>query len=100
MYAAEFGSTGALEILVFHKLLAGNGTYPFKLVSCPGVMPAHVPGCAATGRVAIVEIARIPRTLRTNPPDQGNETELYASTPAESTLTLVAKRQSPEHLDS
>src|SRR6266478_9644851 len=46
MIFAELGSTVAPETLVFHELLAGKGTKPFKLVSCPTVIPAHVPACA------------------------------------------------------
>src|ERR1700722_2376457 len=42
--AAEFGSTGADEISVFHKLLAGNGTNPPRLPSWPGCMTLHVEG--------------------------------------------------------
>src|SRR5712692_6310258 len=34
MIFAEFGSTGALEISVFHKLLERKGTKPFNSFSC------------------------------------------------------------------
>src|SRR5215470_2686648 len=43
---AEFGSTGAVEMSVFHKLEPGNGTNPFRLAPCPTLMPVHVPFCA------------------------------------------------------
>ena len=39
LVAAELGSTGALEMLVFQRLLAGKGTKPFRLPSCPRVIP-------------------------------------------------------------
>src|SRR5580698_164671 len=38
MMAEEFGSTGALEMLVFQRLLGGKGTKPFKLPSGPWVI--------------------------------------------------------------
>jgi hypothetical protein len=37
----EFGSTGAAEISVFHKLLAENGTNPPRLAFCPSVNCWH-----------------------------------------------------------
>src|SRR5580704_5282829 len=39
MMAAELGSTAAFAILVFHKLLGGKGRNPFRLPSCPRVIP-------------------------------------------------------------
>src|ERR1700734_3992499 len=42
--AAEFGSTAADEISVFHRLLAGNGTNPPRLPSWAGCMALHVEG--------------------------------------------------------
>src|SRR5579863_1122541 len=50
MMLEEFGSTSAVEMSAFQRLLLPwKGTKPFKLVSCPGVMPAQVPGdCADT----------------------------------------------------
>ena len=35
MIAFEFGSTGAEEISVFHKLLLVKGRKPFRLAPCP-----------------------------------------------------------------
>src|ERR1700735_4821546 len=43
MMSAEFEAIGALEISVFQRLLAWNGTKPFRLVSWPTVMPLQVP---------------------------------------------------------
>jgi hypothetical protein len=46
--AAEFGSTGALAMLVFQALVDGNGTNPFRfplmpsVVGVPSEMPAQV----------------------------------------------------------
>src|ERR1700676_160808 len=37
--AAEFASTGAAEISLFHRLSLGNGTNPFKLAPGPTDMP-------------------------------------------------------------
>ena len=34
------------EISVFHRLLGANGTKPFRLPSCPTLIPAHVSACA------------------------------------------------------
>src|SRR6202050_5755642 len=42
--APEFGSAGADEMSVFHRLLAGNGTNPPRLPSWPGCMALHVEG--------------------------------------------------------
>ena len=39
------GSTGALDISVFHRLVDGNGTKPFRLVSWPTVIPLQLPAC-------------------------------------------------------
>lgn len=49
MIAAEFGSTGAFEISVFHRLSDGNGTNPFKLASWPGVIALHAGGGGGGG---------------------------------------------------
>src|ERR1035438_6647339 len=38
MIAAEFGSSGALAMLVFQRLLGGKGMYPFKVAPCPGLI--------------------------------------------------------------
>src|SRR5580704_9720202 len=51
--ALEFGSTGALEMLVFHRLLDGKGTKPLRLVSCPTAIPAQVAFCAIAGRFTV-----------------------------------------------
>src|ERR1043165_5945095 len=45
MMLAELGSTGSAEMSVFQRLFAGNGTNPFRQVSCPTVIPLHVPAC-------------------------------------------------------
>jgi hypothetical protein len=37
----EFGSTGAEEMSVFHKLLLVKGTKPFRLAPCPTDMTLH-----------------------------------------------------------
>lgn len=44
MIAAEFGSTGAFEMSVFHKSSDGNGTKPFRLAFCPGVITLQAGG--------------------------------------------------------
>jgi len=57
MMLAEFGSTGASEISVFQRLEPSNGTNPFRLVSCPTVIPLQVPACASAGKTGLVAIA-------------------------------------------
>src|SRR5271154_1213697 len=47
MMLAEFEASGALEMSVFQRLLAWNGTKPFRLVSWPTVMPLQVPAASA-----------------------------------------------------
>jgi hypothetical protein len=49
-----------VEISVFHRLLDGNGTKPFRLVSCPTVIPLQVPACenATPVKGRMVAIAR------------------------------------------
>jgi hypothetical protein len=49
MIAAEFGSTGALEIFRFHKLSAGKGRKPFKLPPWPVLIPLHALGGGGGG---------------------------------------------------
>jgi hypothetical protein len=44
MVAAEFGSTGAEEMSLFHRLSAGNGTNPFRLELCPRLIPLQLGG--------------------------------------------------------
>jgi hypothetical protein len=39
MIASELGSTGALAMLVFHRLLVRKGTNPFRLPSGPNEIP-------------------------------------------------------------
>src|SRR5580658_8833259 len=49
MMLDEFGSTGALAMLVFQRLLVPwKGMKPLRLVSSPGVMPAQVPDACAS----------------------------------------------------
>src|ERR1017187_1087610 len=43
MMLAEFESTGAAEISVFQRLLATNGTNPFRLVRRPTVIALQAP---------------------------------------------------------
>jgi hypothetical protein len=45
MILAEFGSTAAVEISVFHRLLAGNGTKPLRLAPWPKLIPLQLPAC-------------------------------------------------------
>src|SRR3954471_17774255 len=45
MMFVELGSTGRVEMSVFQRLADGKGTNPFRLVSCPAVIPLHVPAC-------------------------------------------------------
>jgi len=44
MIAAEFPSTGAEEISLFHRLSAENGTNPFRLALCPRLIPLQLGG--------------------------------------------------------
>lgn len=39
---ALFGSSGALEISVFHAAVDGNGTNPFRLAMLPRLKPPHI----------------------------------------------------------
>lgn len=59
MMAAEFGSTGAAEILVFHALSAGKGMKPFRLAPCPRLIPLHALGGAVelTCKLTLLEVA-------------------------------------------
>ena len=41
--AAESGSTGALEMSVFHALSAGNGSAPFRLAPAPSDAACRLP---------------------------------------------------------
>src|ERR1700728_2998678 len=64
MKLAELGSTGVLEIFVFHRLVVGNGTKPFREASGPRLIPAHVPGWAkAAAKIHRLSTART-RILR------------------------------------
>ena len=47
--AAEFGSTGALEMSWFHRLSAGNGTKPPRLPPWPGCITLHASGGGGGG---------------------------------------------------
>src|SRR5271163_1725878 len=58
MILAEFEAIGALEISVFQRLLAWNGTKPFRLVSWPTVMPLQVP-LAANALAANAEVLEL-----------------------------------------
>src|SRR5271170_211732 len=42
--AVEFGSTGALETSVFHRLSLGKGTNPLRLPPCPTVIALQADG--------------------------------------------------------
>jgi hypothetical protein len=46
MMLAEFGSTGDVEMSVFHALSLGNGTKPLRSAPGPMLISAHVPLCA------------------------------------------------------
>src|ERR1039458_6368036 len=48
MIAFEFGSSGALEMLVFQRLLVGKGMNPFKLAPCPRLIRLQGLICADT----------------------------------------------------
>src|SRR5438094_5751674 len=47
MMLSELGSTGAVEMSVFHRLELGNGTKPFRLAPWPTLIPLQVPLCAS-----------------------------------------------------
>jgi hypothetical protein len=49
MMAAEFVSTGALAIFLFHKLSAGKGRKPFKLPPWPTLIALHALGGGGGG---------------------------------------------------
>jgi hypothetical protein len=61
MIEAEFGSTAADEMSVFHAFEAGNGTKPLKLAPIPRLMLLHAdaetPPVTVTEAVAVVEPA-------------------------------------------
>ena len=46
---AEFGSTGADEMSVFHRLSEGNDTKPLRLPPCPAVITLHAGGGGGGG---------------------------------------------------
>src|SRR5438477_13189003 len=46
MMFAELASTCAVEMSVFHRLVDGKGTKPFKFAPCPRLIAAQVPDCA------------------------------------------------------
>src|ERR1700683_821508 len=54
--AAEFGSTGADEISVFHRLRPANGTNPPRLPSCPGCMALQAEGGGGGGLPLLGEV--------------------------------------------
>ena len=49
MSAAEFGSTAAPEMSLFHRLSAGNGRKPPRLPPCPGCITLHARGGGGGG---------------------------------------------------
>src|SRR5579871_1243088 len=52
MIALEFESTGAEEISLFHRLSAGNGTYPLRPALCPRLIALQLGG----GLLPLVEV--------------------------------------------
>src|SRR5262245_43640833 len=64
MMFAEFGSTGAVEMSVFHRLEAGNGTKPLRFAPWPRLMPLHEPAWPKAAVAAARTMAIIGHTLR------------------------------------
>src|ERR671924_281043 len=67
MIFAEFGSTEAVEMSVFHRLEAGNGTKPLRFAPGPRLMPLHEPAwpkAYVTAARRIVNMSHVLRRVR------------------------------------
>src|SRR5579872_1996057 len=62
---------------VFHRLLLGNGTKPFKLVSWPTVMPAHVPDWENAGWQQAKITKAVTMTVLMGPPLRLSQTDSW-----------------------
>src|ERR1039457_3303882 len=64
MIAPEFGSSGALAMFVFQRLLGGKGMNPFKLAPCPRLIRLQGLICANATMLNSKRVVASSRTVR------------------------------------